>query len=103
MAGHRRARGPAAGQEEIRSPALVVRAENIEGTHRGKYAEAQSPRERLIVSTNYALSAEAAAYRAGVDVEELIGAHARDLMRLGDALADALRKRGRGMARSRVV
>jgi len=97
MAGHRRVRGPAADAPTVRSTAVVLRAGRIRDEARGRYVDAQSPRERLVVAVDYVRSGEAAGHRAGVaDLDELITVAARTLMGMGDELIAALAERGRG-------
>jgi len=76
---------------------MVLRAERIRDEARSRYANAQNPRERLVVAVDYVRSGEAAGHRAGVaDLDELITGVARNLMGMGDELTAALAKRGRG-------
>jgi len=76
---------------------VVLRAGRIRDEARGRYVDAQSPRERLVVAVDYVRSGEAAGHRAGVaDLDELITVAARTLMGMGDELIAALAERGRG-------
>lgn len=96
MTGRRRTTGRRDHDGRIAPLAAVERAARIRAAVRSRYAGARTDRDRLAAAFDYARSAAAAASRAGLDEADTVAAEAaRVLMTAGDALCEALAKRGR--------